>query len=309
MNYLNIKTIKNGLFSLLLMATTFAQADITTTYYINDALGSPIVEMDETGEVTWRKNYKPFGEEIEQGSDSANNRIGYTGHVHDRDIGLTYMQGRYYDPMVGRFMGMDPAAVNAEDPRTFNRYAYANNNPYKFIDPDGNWSTEAHNYFIDQFSQANGIGRNETASIKQGSKSADNFQYQFGDSAHMHAMGDGVNSSAAQRSKMNKFISAKISLYNSLLKKSKSGSVRGRGRNGSLKNKAYKELGYALHAAMDYTSPSHEGFQVWKWDKDTVYRHGDFSGSLENLNSAKSNGNTTKTLKVMNSVFSGKKLK
>jgi len=137
MNYLKIKTIKNGLFSVLLMATTFAQADITTTYYINDALGSPIVEMDETGEVTWRKNYKPFGEEIEQGSDSANNRIGYTGHVHDRDIGLTYMQGRYYDPMVGRFMGIDPAAVKPEDPRTFNRYAYANNNPYGFVDPDG----------------------------------------------------------------------------------------------------------------------------------------------------------------------------
>jgi uncharacterized protein RhaS with RHS repeats len=47
------------------------------------------------------------------------------------------MQGRYYDPVVGRFMGVDSVGVNEADPRTFNRYAYANNNPYLYIDPDG----------------------------------------------------------------------------------------------------------------------------------------------------------------------------
>ena len=36
-----------------------------------------------------------------------------------------------------RFLGMDPAPVNPEDPRTFNRYSYANNNPYRFVDPNG----------------------------------------------------------------------------------------------------------------------------------------------------------------------------
>jgi len=34
-------------------------------------------------------------------------------------------------------MGMDPAGVNPNDPRTFNRFAYAANNPYKYVDPDG----------------------------------------------------------------------------------------------------------------------------------------------------------------------------
>jgi len=34
-------------------------------------------------------------------------------------------------------MGMDPAGVDPNDPRTFNRFAYANNNPYKYVDPDG----------------------------------------------------------------------------------------------------------------------------------------------------------------------------
>jgi hypothetical protein len=47
------------------------------------------------------------------------------------------MGARYYDPEIGRFLSMDPAAVNPNDPRTFNRYAYANNSPYNYMDPDG----------------------------------------------------------------------------------------------------------------------------------------------------------------------------
>jgi RHS repeat-associated protein len=108
-----------------------------TTYYIPDALGSPIAAMDEAGNIKWRKHYQPFGKEIEQDEASKDNRIGYTGHVHDRISGLTYMGARYYDPEIGRFLSMDPAAVNPNDPRTFNRYAYANNSPYNYVDPDG----------------------------------------------------------------------------------------------------------------------------------------------------------------------------
>jgi hypothetical protein len=50
------------------------------------------------------------------------------------------MGARYYDPTLGRFLGMDPAAFNEEDLYTLNRYAYANNNPYKYVDPDGRWA-------------------------------------------------------------------------------------------------------------------------------------------------------------------------
>ncbi|WP_052749323.1 RHS repeat-associated core domain-containing protein [Rheinheimera mesophila] len=47
------------------------------------------------------------------------------------------MQQRYYDPVIGRFYSNDPVSFSASDPMLFNRYAYANNNPYKFVDPDG----------------------------------------------------------------------------------------------------------------------------------------------------------------------------
>ena len=46
------------------------------------------------------------------------------------------MQARYYDPVIGRFYSNDP--IGFRDVHSFNRYAYANNNPYKYTDPDGN---------------------------------------------------------------------------------------------------------------------------------------------------------------------------
>jgi uncharacterized protein RhaS with RHS repeats len=45
------------------------------------------------------------------------------------------MQARYYDPVLGRFYSNDP--IGFDNIHNFNRYTYANNNPYKFIDPDG----------------------------------------------------------------------------------------------------------------------------------------------------------------------------
>jgi uncharacterized protein RhaS with RHS repeats len=45
------------------------------------------------------------------------------------------MQARYYDPVIGRFYSNDP--LGFRDIHSFNRYAYANNNPYKYTDPDG----------------------------------------------------------------------------------------------------------------------------------------------------------------------------
>ncbi|MBE2294737.1 MAG: hypothetical protein IAF00_07290 [Phycisphaerales bacterium] len=58
------------------------------------------------------------------------NALGYTGKPRDAS-GLVCLGARYYDPLAGRFMAVDPAGVDASNPYSFNRYAYANNNPYK----------------------------------------------------------------------------------------------------------------------------------------------------------------------------------
>ncbi|MEI5639987.1 MULTISPECIES: RHS repeat-associated core domain-containing protein [unclassified Pseudoalteromonas] len=85
-----------------------------------------------------RQHYRPFGETLEEAKDD----VGYTGHKFDKELGLSYMQARYYDPVIGRFYSNDPIdAYSHLDTENgihgFNRYAYANNNPYKYTDPTG----------------------------------------------------------------------------------------------------------------------------------------------------------------------------
>jgi uncharacterized protein RhaS with RHS repeats len=47
------------------------------------------------------------------------------------------MQQRYYDPVIGRFLSVDPITADGNNGANFNRFWYANNNPYLFTDPDG----------------------------------------------------------------------------------------------------------------------------------------------------------------------------
>lgn len=117
-----------------------AFAERKTTYYHTDVLGSVVAASDQSGQLLWRKEYAPFGDQIDSTAESE--KLAYTGKEHDDVTGLTYFGARYYDPYLGRFMGIDPAGVNPNDPFTFNRYSYGNNNPYRFIDPDGRQSVD-----------------------------------------------------------------------------------------------------------------------------------------------------------------------
>jgi RHS repeat-associated protein len=103
------------------------------TYYHTDALGSPVAEIDGEQNVT-RFSYEPYGARVDG---SFTDQPGYTGHVGDSHSRLIYMQQRYYDPMIGRFLSPDPVTVNRVNGSNFNRYGYANNNPYLYYDPDG----------------------------------------------------------------------------------------------------------------------------------------------------------------------------
>ena len=114
-----------------------AQAIETITYYHLDAQGSPVAATNEQGQVIWREYYTPYGERLNKDPAATPNTRWYTGHPHDDDTGLTYMGARYYDPTLGRFMAIDPAPFTEDNLHSFNRYAYANNNPYRYVDPDG----------------------------------------------------------------------------------------------------------------------------------------------------------------------------
>jgi RHS repeat-associated protein len=53
------------------------------------------------------------------------------------NLGLVDMQQRFYDPVAGRFLSIDPVVTDANTGGSFNRYVYAENSPYKYLDPDG----------------------------------------------------------------------------------------------------------------------------------------------------------------------------
>lgn len=108
----------------------------TITYFHNDVSGSPMLATDASGNLLWNESYLPYGERLNDNDDS-NNPLWFTGKPYDNDSGLSYMGARYYNPVLGRFMGVDPKGFDTDNVHSFNRYAYANNNPYKYVDPDG----------------------------------------------------------------------------------------------------------------------------------------------------------------------------
>ncbi len=115
----------------MLSAPTYAG---TVTYVYTDAQGTPLAKADASGTIIATFDYAPYGS---QALGTPPSGPGYTGHVNDPDTGLVYMQARYYDPVVGRFLSVDPVGPSPGNLFHFNRYDYADNNPIGNIDPDG----------------------------------------------------------------------------------------------------------------------------------------------------------------------------
>ncbi len=120
----------------------------TPTYLHMDHLGSAQTGTSTNGTVAWREHpkgtssltlraqYMPFGETMTNPLSNAD-LAGYTGHIKDSATGLNYMQARYYDPLIGRFLSIDPVGFSPGAPYMFNRYTYVNNDPLNMIDPTG----------------------------------------------------------------------------------------------------------------------------------------------------------------------------
>ncbi|MBH1476254.1 RHS repeat protein [Stenotrophomonas maltophilia] len=124
----------------LIARRDYAGADAKITYLHTDALGSPVASTDASGNVIERTHYEPYGAPIGKVVDGP----GYTGHVMDGETGLVQMQQRYMDPQLGVFLSVDPVTAYEQPVGQFNRYRYANGNPYKFTDPDGRESGAAY---------------------------------------------------------------------------------------------------------------------------------------------------------------------
>ena len=133
---------------------------VGTRHFANDHLGTArLITNSDTGKTVWGYHaYYPFGEEAATTWDAE--RIKFTGH--ERDLhgstdtldDLDYMHARYYKPVSAeRFFSVDPIGGDAHRPQSWNRYAYAMNNPLRLVDPTGMMINEySTGTYVDQSS-------------------------------------------------------------------------------------------------------------------------------------------------------------
>ena len=108
-----------------------------TRYFHKDYQGSILAVTDDVAPapVAQYTYDGPWGARIiDVGSKLT--RRGYTGHEH-LDDGLIHMNGRVYDPAIGRFLQADPYIQSPSDGQSYNRYSYVLNNPMFYTDPSG----------------------------------------------------------------------------------------------------------------------------------------------------------------------------
>lgn len=116
-----------------------ARPTLGLLYYHANHLGSTAMLSNDAGVMVSHIAYKPYGEVIRNpaGSDGPDTvRAKYTGHQEDPETSLIYMNARYYDPGIGRFISADSFNSDAGT-QGFNRYMYAYGNPVNMVDPTG----------------------------------------------------------------------------------------------------------------------------------------------------------------------------
>jgi len=136
----------------LLFSSSAAFSAEKVIYYHTDPAGTPLAMTDSAGNVVWKADYKPFGEEHTV-TGSAENKRTFVGKEKDSESGLSCFGARYLNSGVGRFITPDPVgpvdphtgkenSLILHNPQRQNQYAYGLNNPYRFVDVDGR--TPAH---------------------------------------------------------------------------------------------------------------------------------------------------------------------
>ncbi len=130
MSLLEKWTLNIGFIGLLFCQTI--QAEAVVWYVHSDHLGSAGVATHESGQVREASLYSPYGEVLQDLKTASANATDYlyTGQELDRESNLSDYGARQYDPTLARFTSVDPVQQNLP-------YAYVNNNPILWIDPDG----------------------------------------------------------------------------------------------------------------------------------------------------------------------------
>jgi RHS repeat-associated protein len=142
----NIHYIRGGgeVFAVYTTEATGAATLQSTRYLHRDHLGSVQTISGETGAVVEVLAFDPWGlrRNAQNWSPATASIVttmdrGFTGHEHLDEVSLIHMNGRVYDPVIGRFLSADPFVQVPEFSQSLNRYSYVLNNPLSLTDPSG----------------------------------------------------------------------------------------------------------------------------------------------------------------------------
>ena len=123
-------------------------------YYIYNSHGDVIALTDENGDTISTYEYDSWGNILNTTTaDDQNgnplqisNPFRYSGYIYDEETKLYYLNARYYDPLIGRFITEDTVLGEQTDPLSLNLYTYAHNNPLKYNDPTGHYAETLWDY-------------------------------------------------------------------------------------------------------------------------------------------------------------------
>ena len=108
-------------------------------YYVLNAQGDVVRIVDGSRNVVASYSYDPWGKLLSSSGTLANvNPLRYRGYYYDSETGFYYLQSRYYDPAIGRFINADSyASTDATGLLSTNMFAYCENDPVNKSDPTG----------------------------------------------------------------------------------------------------------------------------------------------------------------------------
>ena len=119
----------------------------TTYYYVTNLQGDVVKIIDSTGTTVATYTYDAWGNPISTANTTPStleslNPLRYRGYVYDAETGFYYLQSRYYNPQIGRFLNADSFASTGQGFVGHNMFAYCGNNPVTHDDDGGNyWET------------------------------------------------------------------------------------------------------------------------------------------------------------------------
>jgi len=104
-------------------------------YHHPDHLGSTTLLTNQSQNIIEEEFYLPYGD-IYFGNEES--RHLFTGQEKDKSTNLYYYGARYYNSLSRQFIQPDSLIADIYNPQNLNRYSYVLNNPYKYVDPEGN---------------------------------------------------------------------------------------------------------------------------------------------------------------------------